>query len=75
VATYQSTGRVEELGEDLVVAIREFSERHPGTEPREIRQALHLVASQTPGGRPRFGSPLTTLVAFGAGLVVGLTAH
>jgi len=34
---------VRELGEDLVVAILEFLDRHPQTSSREIHRALRLV--------------------------------
>ena len=64
---------VDELAEDLVVAIREFSERHPDTEPRRIRRALRLVERGMQGRRLRhLGSAVALLVALLSGVAVGL---
>ena len=66
------TRLVDELDEDLVVAIREFTERHPAAEPSEVRRALRMVERRTDGWRPRLGWVLALLGAFGSGVGLGL---
>jgi len=64
---------VDELSEDLDVAIREFLERHPCTSARRIRQAIRLLERGTLGGRTRrVAASLALLAAFGLGVVLGL---
>jgi len=62
---------VGELSEDLAVAIQEFVERHPHSEPRRIRRALRLVERQLGVGWPRVGPMLRLAAAFVAGWVTG----
>jgi hypothetical protein len=64
---------VEELSEDLDVAIGEFLERHPRTSPRRIRQAIQLVERRADGGLVRRVAPgLALLAALVVGVVLGL---
>lgn len=64
---------VDELNEDLDVAIREFSDRHPSTSARRVRQALRLVERGLPGRRTRrVAAFFAMLAAFGVGVVLGL---
>lgn len=44
--------QVEELSEDIKVAILEFLERYPGTSSEEIRQAMQLAERRTPEPPP-----------------------
>lgn len=65
---------VDELSEDLDVAIREFLERHPHTSRRRIRQAIRLVERQAIAGPLHRVTPAVALLAaFAAGMAFGLT--
>lgn len=64
---------VDELSEDLDVAIREFLDRHPGTSPHRIHKALEMMERRTGSGRIRRLVPLLALLAaFTVGLTLGL---
>jgi hypothetical protein len=64
---------VDDLHEDLDVAIREFLERHPSTGARRIHQGIRLAERGLPGGRTRrVAALLALLAAFGAGVALGL---
>jgi len=63
---------VDELSEDLDVAVREFLERHPGTSPNRIRTAMRLAERRTRGGRLQRVAPVLALItAFVIGLMFG----
>ena len=66
---------VDELHEDLDVAIREFLERHPSTSNSRVRKAIRLVERGLPGGRARGEGAIIALfallTAFGVGVVLG----
>jgi len=65
---------VEDLHEDLDVAIREFLDRHPCAGTRRVRQAIRIVERGLPGGRVRrLAALLAQLAVFVAGLVLGLS--
>jgi len=64
---------VDELAEDIDVAIREFLERYPGTSPSGVRQAIRLVERRTYGGRVRPARrALAILALLGSGVILGL---
>lgn len=64
---------VDELSEDLDVAIREFLERNPRASARRIRQAIRLVERRTDGGPlRRVAAALVVLAAFAIGVALGL---
>jgi len=65
---------VDELSEDLDVAVREFLERHPSTSTRRVRQAVHRMERGFHGGRARLVVAfLAMLVACAVGVVLGLS--
>lgn len=64
---------VDELSEDLDVAIREFLERYPGTSPQRIRTAMRLAERRNDGGRFGRAAPAIALIAvFVVGIALGL---
>ncbi len=64
---------VNELTEDLDVAIREFLERHPSTSTGRVRQAIRRVERGLHGGRiRRVAAVVAMLVAFAMGVALGL---
>lgn len=64
---------VEELAEDITVAIREFTERHPDTPSGRIGRALRLVEWQAEGQwLHRLGWAVALLAALLSGVVAGL---
>lgn len=69
--TMRSSERIEELSEDIDVAIREFLERHPHTNPQQVQQAMLVVERDACGaGRraPRIREMFVAfLLGFGAG--------
>ena len=72
-ASFPGLGQVDELREDLDVAIQEYLERHPNTPARHIRQALRLTERSAVGARdPRTILGLVLLTAFVGGLALGL---
>lgn len=63
---------VDELSEDLDVAIREFLERHPSTSTRQVRRAILRMERGLHGSRTRRVAALfAMLVVFGVGVVLG----
>jgi hypothetical protein len=62
---------VDELSEDIDVAILEFVERHPDTGPRRIRQAMRLLERRS-DNRRRVASALSLLGAFVGGMSLAL---
>lgn len=65
--------QVDELSEDLEVAIREFLERNPDTSSRSIRQALSRVEWCADNETMRRAARvLALLAAFAVGLSLGL---
>jgi len=64
---------VDELCEDIDVAIREFLERYPQTDRRRIRQAIRRVERSADGGSMRWlAAVLSLLAAVAVGLALGL---
>lgn len=63
---------VEELREDLDVAIQEFLERHPQTSPRRIREAMRLAERSACSRDRRMVFGLALLAAFVVGVALGL---
>ncbi len=64
---------VDELREDLDVAIEEFLERHPRTSPRRVRTALRKTERSAGGSRDgRLARALALLAAFAVGLGLGV---
>jgi ribosomal 50S subunit-associated protein YjgA (DUF615 family) len=64
---------VDELSEDLDVAIREFLERNPETSRRRIRQAIRAMEQRERGGPFRRLHPALALLAvFTVGVTLGL---
>lgn len=61
--------RVEELSEDIDVAIREFLERHPHTRARQIQRAMLVAGRGACGPDRRARRALALVLAFlvGAG--------
>jgi len=69
-----SAERIEELHEDIEVAIQEFLDRHPQTSPQQIRHALLMVgrgAYRVDRRAPRLLA-LTMLFLLGVGLGAAL---
>jgi hypothetical protein len=74
MAPFRKPRLVNELTEDLDVAIREFLERHPSTSTRRVRQAIQRVERGLHGGGTRRVAALVAmLVAFALGVVLGLS--
>jgi hypothetical protein len=64
---------VDELSEDLDVAIREFLERNPRTGSPAIRKAIRLAGRRADGGALRRAAPFfAVLAALVLGFVLGL---
>lgn len=62
--------RIEELSEDIDVAIREFLERHPHTKARQVREAMLVAGPDACGRERRARRALAFVLVFllGAGL-------
>lgn len=69
--TMKSSERIEELSEDIDVAIREFLERHPRTSSRQIRAAARVAGGHVRGPDRLVERVLTGVIAFLLGIAVG----
>jgi hypothetical protein len=69
--TTKSSERVEELCEDIDVAIQEFLERHPRTNPQQIRRAMRVVGRDACGADRRGRRVLALAMAFLLGVGLG----
>jgi hypothetical protein len=67
----RSSERIEELSEDIDVAIREFLERHPHTNPHQIRRAMLVVGRDACGAGRRAPRVLGLVIAFLLGVGLG----
>jgi hypothetical protein len=65
----RSSERIDELSEDIDVAIREFLERHPRTNPEQIRRAMRVVEGEAceADGRARWVLALALAFLLGVG--------
>jgi len=69
--TMKSSERIEELSEDIDVAIWEFLERHPRTNPQQIRRAVRCARRDACGADRRVTRVLALVIAFLLGLGLG----
>ncbi len=69
--TMKSSERIEELSEDIDVAIREFLERHPHTNPQQIRRAVQCVGRDACGADRRAPRVLALVIALLLGVGLG----
>jgi hypothetical protein len=69
--TMRSSERVDELSEDIDVAIREFLERHPRTNPEQIRRAMRVVGRDACGADRRTRRAFALAMAFLLGVGLG----
>lgn len=65
------SNRIEELCEDIDVAILEFLERHPHTDRRQIREALRVVGRRACGAERRARRALAIVLVFMLGTGLG----